>query len=740
MAAGQPAPAPAQETPTIKVTTEEVILDLIVRDKKGKPVKDLTSEQVEVTDNGVKQKITGFRLVEGREAVEKGTRIPLDAMKQIRLVTLVFEVTHGSRADDDRDKAEPPEHRDKAEPPERRTSGVMQTTNLEARRIARQAALDLVKGDQGQNVFYSVFAIQNQLYPLQAFTTNRDLLKQAIELATSGQFTRYAAEAQKVRGLLRQQMSGTLAAGPATAPAIGNAPGSSPGAANQQQVTAMGSAQVEQRLAEIMSDMSRLDQMATTESTRVSIFSLLSLVRGQYPMPGRKSILYFSEGLWIPPQLDEPFRSVLSTANRANVTFYAVDTRGVGASNNSGAVSQMREAARISAEDVTRTDGIVSKEAITASDTAELSMRDNVQLPLRDLSESTGGFLVGESNDLRTALRQVNEEVNSYYEIAYNPGLESYDGSFRKTHVDLNRKDVNVHARSGYFALPANVRGAAVLPYEFALLKALGSVPLPKEVEFRSSALRFRPDPDGTHGMMLVEVPMGGVTFTPDEAKGTYKARLSAVALIKNQAGEVVQKFSRDLPLSGPISQIPQVKAGNFIYKEQLDLGPGRYTVEAAVMDHEANKFAARKTALVMPPKPKGVAISSLSLVRNYQPNAKDLQPDDPFQFQGGRITPTLGGTVYAVKGAQLSTFFIVYPDPSLPDKPQLTVEYLVDGQSVGKGEVPLPAADAKGQIPYVMSSPAEKMPPATYQIKAVVKQGSTVAEESTFVTVAAPK
>ncbi|MCC7154272.1 MAG: hypothetical protein IT161_06840, partial [Bryobacterales bacterium] len=84
-------PRPAQEPPTIKVTTEEVILDVIVRDKKGKPVKDLTPEEVEVTDNGVKQKVTGFRLVEGREAIEKGARVPLDAMKQIRLVTLVFE-------------------------------------------------------------------------------------------------------------------------------------------------------------------------------------------------------------------------------------------------------------------------------------------------------------------------------------------------------------------------------------------------------------------------------------------------------------------------------------------------------------------------------------------------------------------------------------------------------------------------------------------------------------------------
>lgn len=103
---------------------EEVVLDVIVRDKKGKPVKDLSASDFKIVDDGVDQKILGARVVEGAEAIEKGAKVPLDAMHQIRLVSLVFE----QLGDADR---------------------------LNAKR----AALDLVKGDQAQNVFYSVVVI-----------------------------------------------------------------------------------------------------------------------------------------------------------------------------------------------------------------------------------------------------------------------------------------------------------------------------------------------------------------------------------------------------------------------------------------------------------------------------------------------------------------------------------------------------------------------------------------------------
>src|SRR5215831_6878540 len=62
------APAPVAQPPTVKTSVEEVLLDIIVRDKKGKPITDLKAEELTVIDNGAPQTITSFQ----REWVELG--------------------------------------------------------------------------------------------------------------------------------------------------------------------------------------------------------------------------------------------------------------------------------------------------------------------------------------------------------------------------------------------------------------------------------------------------------------------------------------------------------------------------------------------------------------------------------------------------------------------------------------------------------------------------------------------
>ncbi|WP_321476424.1 VWA domain-containing protein [uncultured Paludibaculum sp.] len=696
-------PSPAQvivqgqiSEPVLSSAAEEVVQDVIVRDKRGRPLKDLKLDEVKVSDDGASQKVTGLRLVDGQEVMENGVRAPLDPMKAIRLVTLVFERLGNS-----------------------------------ARRVAKDAAESLVKGEQAQNVYFAVVAIDSQLFVLQEFTTDKAALKKAIEKATSGQYATYAEDSERIKKSLR------AAAGSAdTAP-------------------------VPKKTAQVLLDMLEFNSsFGREESTRMTIFSTLSLVRGQYSMPGRKSLVYFSEGLEVPTHLDEPFRSIPSVANRYNVAIYTVDARGVQTSSQNAGTKDLAKAARLTgvatmstqtagAENVTNpaesttastpsAEGAVTKDELRASDLAESSMRMNVQLPLQTLAESTGAFLISDSNDLSKPMRQVSEEISTYYEVQYHPGIASYDGRFRKTQVEVARKDTVVHARAGYFAMAMNVRGPVLLPYEYALAKALELNPMPKDVEFRSAAMVVRPGTSEAKGLVIVEVPMSGIHFSEHLDNRTFTSRVSLLVLVKDTKGAVVAKVTSDLPRNGPLAVLPQARAGNYIYTEKLDLPPGRYTLETAVMDHEAGKVGTRKSSYVVTPKAQGVAMSSLYLVRNFQANAKNMDPNEPLQYQGGKITATLSGQVFAVKGAQLSTFFVVYPDPAIAEKPVALVEFSVDGKVIAKSELPLPAADAQGRIPYVLSSPAETMPPATYLIHVTVKQGNSMADGMTQVQIAA--
>src|ERR1700682_2605250 len=66
LVAAQNAP-PAESGPAIRVTTTEVLLDLVVRDKHGRQVKNLKPGDVEIYEDGVRQQILSFRQVGSHE-------------------------------------------------------------------------------------------------------------------------------------------------------------------------------------------------------------------------------------------------------------------------------------------------------------------------------------------------------------------------------------------------------------------------------------------------------------------------------------------------------------------------------------------------------------------------------------------------------------------------------------------------------------------------------------------------
>ncbi len=681
------APVWAQQQPTVRTTVDEVLLDLVVRDKKGKPVTDLKPEDITVSDNGNKQTLLSFRQVRGSEAVSAtGAAMPLDPLRQIRLVTLAFEPLSAP----------------------------------DQRKLARSAALDLIKGEQGTNVFYSVVVIDTRLLVLQQFTKDHAALTKAIERATEGvSAPRLASEADAITAELKRNLGGQTVNGADQDSNLLTAATQTAG-----QPVANGEQALQAKLASVMLGMLRLDTAAQSQGTRLSVFALKSLEDGLRQMPGRKSILYFTSGMYLTPELDTPFRNLISTANRDNVTFYSVDVRGVMTySQNSGAMGQMNAGAKAS-NTTTTGDNRVTTEQMKASDTYEVAARANVDLPLRDLAESTGGFLIGDSNDLRQPLRQVNEEISSYYEVTYNPGIENYDGSFRKLSVSANRKDLVIHARAGYFALPPEARSAGLAPFELPLLKALADGKTSDDVKFRAGAVLLKPKKGTTDVSILLEVPL-------HELDGLTDVHCSMAALVKDAKGEVVQKITRDRSFHVTADQH---KLGNLLDKSTVDLAPGKYVLEAAVEDRASTKTGVQHVEFTVPVEAAGVAISSLMPMRSYTPNAKDLDPGEPFQFQGGAITPTMDNVVKKAPGSALRMFFTVYPDPAIAAKPSVEIEFVLGGKSLTKVPMELPAVDAQGRIPYLMTIPAEAIPNGTYEVRATARQGNSTSTTSTSI------
>jgi hypothetical protein len=364
-----------------------------------------------------------------------------------------------------------------------------------------------------------------------------------------------------------------------------------------------------------------------------------------------------------------------------------------------------------------------------AADNAEIAGRANLDLPLRDLAESTGGFLIGDSNDLRVPLHRVNEEINSYYEVAYNPNIANYDASFRKVGVTTSRKDVAIRTRTGYFALPAAAAASSLAPFEMPLLKTISDGKLSDDVPYRASAIMLQPKKDATTVAILLEVPLGGLLATG--GTDTKDIHCTLAALVKDSKGTLVQKIANDRSLRVTAAQR---ESGKFLDKTILILAPGKYTLDSAVSDLGNMKIGAQHAEFEVPGGGSGVAVSALIPVRWFTPNTKDLDPEDPFQVEGGSVTPTMDTDFRSVSKPGFRLFFTVYPDAAIADRPVVEIDFIKDGRTSETAPMQLPPADSRGRIPYLMTIPADAIRAGTYEIRATVTQGSTSAVASTTI------
>jgi Ca-activated chloride channel family protein len=75
---------------------------------------------------------------------------------------------------------------------------------------------------------------------------------------------------------------------------------------------------------------------------------------------------------------------------------------------------------------------------------------------LRRFSNETGGrlFAVGDPDDLKDAVLEIQSELRFQYVIGYHSQRTAWDGRFRRIRLDVERKGLTVRTRSGYYAKP----------------------------------------------------------------------------------------------------------------------------------------------------------------------------------------------------------------------------------------------------------------------------------------------
>ena len=291
------------------------------------------------------------------------------------------------------------------------------------------------------------------------------------------------------------------------------------------------------------------------------------------PVP-RKALIYVSEGIeydlqnltenrWAGGLLAD-VREVIARATRSNTNIYAVDPRGLG-----GRLDETIEISSLPDDTTDLGPGIFS-EALRWT-------QDN----LRVLAEESGGFAVLNTNNLAGGFERLVRENSEYYLLGYQPTNEQRDGRFRRIEVRVNRPDMRVLARRGYFAPRGD--SSATPAGGGADVRALLDSPLPVPgLTIESGATIFHESPDKASVLVTIEI---GPELTFTERDGTHHGRIVLSVIAADMNGRIAASDTPALDLSLEPNVHDAVATHGLRTTRRLEVEPGRYQLRVAVRD-----------------------------------------------------------------------------------------------------------------------------------------------------------
>lgn len=702
------------QVPTIRATSGEVLLDMVVRDKHHKLVTDLRPEEVEVFEDGVRQDVKHFRLVQGAEELQNERE------------------SAPTSAATDTNRPVTPQPQQKLNQPNFVSIVLAPIASLN-REFAREAVLDFLKSDSLPNTFVTLYTSGHGLSLVQPFTTDKAVLSAAVDKVarkTSG-----GSGSAGTTAIASSAITTTLAntaAPPANSPvpnatdpmmqqfsgAIVTSPLWARNSAAADASTNVGAALEAQALLSLATRFDDSEGMQTIDALKL-------LVRSQEKLPGRKVVIYLADGMAFPANREDQVEGLISMANRSGVTFYTLDTRGL--STESSLTPGLASLEMTGADG--RQKGSVTTQNPAAAhkemdDIAETQV-SNRQLNMRTLAESTGGFAVTNTNQIAEPMQRVMEDIRTHYELSYAPKSAVYDGHFRKIEVRLVRPKLTVQTRKGYYALPT-LNGETLQPFESAALDKINTRPLPADLPYEAALMKFRANENLVEYMMAFEIPLAGLKLAPIQKSDRARVQVSLFAIVRDSSGQVIDKISRelwrDMPSPGGLAS----GADHIFYTQPLVLPRGNYSVDAVVSDEQSGKAAVRRLAV---PRDTGggLRLSSLEIVNRAEPLNRQRDPLNPFELDNVRIVPELGDSVSSA--SPVTMYFVLYPAKlQSGTNPDVTLEVLRDGTTISRQQLKSSEALPDGSVPMVFRvSPGR----GSYALIITARQGNLVAESS---------
>jgi VWFA-related protein len=339
-------------------------------------------------------------------------------------------------------------------------------------------------------------------------------------------------------------------------------------------------------------------------NTDRELYAIRSIAKSLERVDQRKSLLYFSGGLTRQGiENQASMRAATNEAVKANMAIYSVDSRGLQALPPVGDAStgSLRGTASYSG-------GAMQ---------SNLDANFGSQETLATLSSDTGGKAFFDSNDFAPAFQQVQHDTEAYYIVGFHSTNAARDGSYRHLTVKLNRSDVKVDYRPGYYA-PADFQHQKTEDREVALTEQLKSDLPATDVAVYLQALYFRLDENKFFVPVSLLVPGSQIHSVKNGDRD--KANLDVIGQVKNAQGIVVGNVRDTVKLALDAAQ--QVERKNIQYSTGFTLAPGKYHLKFVVRENQTGAMGSFETDLQVPDMKKTpLKLSSIVLSSQRTPS-----------------------------------------------------------------------------------------------------------------------
>jgi VWFA-related protein len=342
------------------------------------------------------------------------------------------------------------------------------------------------------------------------------------------------------------------------------------------------------------------------QRTNSTLRILQFVLKGMHDLPGRKSMVVFSESLPIQQQEPGPLnfgtdrddvgdddsgfgntysnaaalQKVAELAIRGSVVIYAVDTRGLQYTGPTAA-DDFSSAA---------TPGAAARQMQTIMRTRSAMLlrgREGADL----ISRQTGGFLVRNSNDFE--LKRVMDDQRGYYLLGYRPGDETFNRRFHHLKVRVKRRGLTVRTREGFYGVSEDEARPPELTARDQVNNALISPFGANEIPVRLSTFFANDAAKGSLLRTFIYLDAHDLNFT-DQPDGTHNAAFDLDTILFGDNGSVVNREDKTVTLRLAKLTYDRVQRDGLVYGFDMPVKQtGTFQFRVAVRDTVSSHIGA---------------------------------------------------------------------------------------------------------------------------------------------------